>query len=77
MTGTLKKTSWGGTIWRPDYHTQKVIDSSTAVQAMIDAMAVQCPECSRVAGNACELPAGLEHLGIFVHHQRIAAGARA
>ncbi len=77
MTGTLKKSPWGGLTYRPDYHTQRVIDTSATVQAMIDAMAVHCPECKRVAGNACEIPAGLEHQGIFLHHQRVAAGARA
>lgn len=76
MTGTIIRRSWG-TVWRPDYRTQRTIDTSTTVQAMINALAVQCPECERVMGEACTIPAGLEHQGLFVHHERIAAGDRA
>lgn len=77
MTGRYTKTRWGQQKWVPDFHTQEVIDTSRTLQALIDAMAVKCPECSRIMGNACVLPEGLESLGVFVHHQRIAAGARA
>lgn len=76
MTGTFTRRPWGGgQQWKPDFHTQGVMDSSRTLQALIDAMAVKCPVCNRAPGNACELPKGLEHLGVFVHHQRIAAGS--
>lgn len=76
MTGRVTHSRWsGGTRWTPDFQTQGVMDTSRTLQALIDAMAVKCPVCNRAPGNACELPKGLEHLGVFVHHQRIAAGS--
>lgn len=75
MTGTFIKR-FGYPRWTPDFHTQHVMDTSTSLQAVINAMAVQCPECQRPMGNSCVLPDGLTHMGIFVHHQRIARGGR-
>lgn len=52
------------------------LDASHTGQAMVDALMVPCPACNRTAGNACVLPAGTEHQGIFLHHERIALGGK-
>lgn len=63
--------------WHPDIiRVDTAMRANNTVQAVVWALMVPCPECARRINETCVLPEDLEHQGIFVHHQRIAEGAK-
>lgn len=57
---------------RLTYQEMAVLDQDGVPLAMVQALARVCPRCGRGKAQSCVIPEGLEHQGLFVHHERFA-----
>lgn len=63
--------------WHKDIgQVNTAMSANNTVGAIVWALMAPCPVCGRRINETCIVPEGLERQGIFLHHERIAAGDR-